>query len=64
MKYQRFEDLPVWRDGIELGQQIYAPPRTRPSKTVTACATKSSARQSLFRTTLQKGLSGEQIRSF
>ena len=24
MKYQRFEDLPVWRDAIELGQQVYA----------------------------------------
>jgi four helix bundle protein len=24
MRYQRFEDLPVWRDAIELGQQVYA----------------------------------------
>jgi len=24
MKYQRFEDLPVWRAAIELGRQVYA----------------------------------------
>lgn len=24
MKYERFEDLPVWRAAIELGQQVYA----------------------------------------
>ena len=23
MKYQRFEDLPVWQAGIELGRQVY-----------------------------------------
>ena len=24
MKYQRFEDLPAWREAVELGRQVYA----------------------------------------
>ncbi|MGH9450453.1 MAG: hypothetical protein ACRD11_07905 [Terriglobia bacterium] len=64
MKYERFEDLPVWRVNIDLASAIYALTDRAVFKRRYSLRTISSARQFLFPTTLQKALKGGQSKSY
>lgn len=63
MKYERFEQLPVWQAPIDLARRVYALTSKGDSGASAACATRLSGRPSPFPTTLRKALSAARRRS-
>jgi hypothetical protein len=60
MKYNRFEDLPVWQDAIELAVRFMSSPREFNSDVDTVCAINLNEPLFLSQTTLQRVLNEAQ----
>ncbi len=55
MKYERFEQLPVWKAAIDLARRLYALTGRQDFGATGACVTRSSGLPFPFPTTLRKG---------